>query len=94
MRTTKGEGGEQDHPLGLGQEEDDDEKDKEKAGEEGELWLGGRLTDVDVGSLRGFVREMAVKSLVPFMEKKVGEWNELVSSAFTHTHAQPAWFPE
>lgn len=48
-----------------------------------DVLLGGRLTDVDVTSLKSFLREMTVKSLVPFMEKSIGQWNELVSRKST-----------
>lgn len=73
-----GEGG----PLGLGEEEQEEAAPRLDVvgGKPGSVLLGGRLTDVDVGSIRGFVREMTVKSLVPFMEKQVGQWNELVST--------------
>jgi hypothetical protein len=50
--------------------------------------LGGRLTDVDVASLKAFLREMTVKSLVPFMEKSIGQWNELVSRSSTPSQEQ------
>lgn len=47
-----------------------------------EKLLGGRMTDVDVTSLRAFLREMTVQSLLPFMERCVTNWNELVRSSF------------
>ena len=53
--------------------------DEAEVGSPSEVLLGGRLTDVDVTSLKSFLREMTVKSLVPFMEKSIGQWNELVS---------------
>ena len=52
-----------------------------------DVLLGGRLTDVDVASLKAFLREMTVKSLLPFMEKSVGQWNELVSPAHGESRA-------
>lgn len=41
--------------------------------------LGSRMTDVDVASVKGFLREMTVQSLLPFMERCVTNWNELVT---------------
>lgn len=43
--------------------------------------LGGRLTDVDIAQMRAFLRELTVQSLVPFMERCVAQWNEVVSGS-------------
>ncbi|CED84527.1 Protein with predicted involvement in meiosis (GSG1) [Phaffia rhodozyma] len=42
---------------------------------------GGRLTDVDVGKIRAFLKELVGGSLVPFMERCVAEWNETYASS-------------
>ena len=44
--------------------------------------LGRNLGEEDVRRMKTFLREFAVQSLVPWMERNVSQWNEQVSSLF------------
>lgn len=49
------------------------------------------MTDVDVASLKAFLREMTVQSLLPFMERCVTNWNELVRLPMTSVVTRRSW---